>query len=432
VASFVLSVYVLLRVGDLWHRGALPGAIDGSWQSGLFAIEIAVSAVVPAGLLMLRRVRESIAGLTSCSLMVVLGIIGYRFNICIVAFERPEGMPYWPTWTELAVSVGIVSGAVLVFIFFNENLRIVEDHHAEEPSPEPPVETTSPEGLAPAVRRHSLVFVVAAALAVGFLPEDAIFGPKPRGTPAQTARLVEALATPAAPPVRRVFHVSSLAGNVPAALQPKPVSLLMIDGNRDWRFVPFTHDEHIAALGGRESCRVCHHQNMTFDQQSACHECHRDMYETTDTFDHALHIHKLGGNAACTVCHPAGIARKSRETSLACWQCHGDMVVQGSIVPTVERTLVGLAPGYVDALHGLCIRCHEQLAQRQPETYANFDRCDVCHREFQDTHHRRMAPYVPMPPGHVQAAAMTGVAPVPPRPAVLEGVPGTQPSGAQP
>ena len=27
----------------------------------------------------------------------------------------------------------------------------------------------------------------------------------------------------------------------------------------------------------------------------------------------------------------------------------------------------------------------------------HFDRCDVCHREFLDTDHRRMAPYVPMP-----------------------------------
>ncbi len=438
LASFVLALYAVLRVGDLWYRGILPGAIDGSWQSGLFVFELAVSAVVPAVLLLMSRVRHSIPGLASCSLMVVLGIIGYRFNICIVAFERPENMPYWPTWTELAVSVGIVSGAVLLFIFFNENLRIVEEHGSHEgghdlapakpaePEPEPTARPAHP------LRRHSLVFVVSGALAIGLLPEDAIFGPQPRRTSVEPARRMEALATPAATPVRRAFHVASLAGSVPAAAQPSPVTLLVIDGNRDWRFVPFAHDDHITTLGGRESCRLCHHQNLAFDQNSSCYHCHRDMYEVSDTFDHALHIRKLSGNASCTVCHPHDVARKSRETSLACWQCHGDMVVPGSIVPTTERKLVGLAPGYVDAMHGLCIRCHEQLASIQPEKYEAFDRCDVCHREFQDRDHRRMAPYVPMPPGHVEAAAMTGLMPLPPPPPLLTPAPGPQPSGGAP
>jgi Ni/Fe-hydrogenase subunit HybB-like protein len=431
LGSFVLSLYVLLRVGDLWRRGILPGGLDGSWQAGLFLFELAVSAVIPAVLLAFRRIRHSIPGLASCSLMVVLGLIGYRFDICIVAFSRPEGMAYWPTWIELAVSTGIVSGAILVFIFFNENLRIVEHHEPGDAVLAPSPRDAERTRLVPVLRRHSLAFVVAAALAIGFLPEDAIFGPKPRRTPVHRARSVEALATPAPAPVMRVFHVSSLAGNVPASAQPTPVTLLLIDGNRDWRFVSFTHGEHIAALGGQEACRVCHHQNLAFDQNSACYQCHRDMYETTDIFDHNLHIYKLGGNAACTVCHPPDVARKSRDTALSCWQCHGDMVVQGSMVPTVERKLVGIAPGYVDAMHGLCVRCHHQLAEQQPEKYANFDRCDVCHREFQDTDHRRMAPYVPMPPGHVRVAAMSGVAPVPPQPR-LGSTPASQPSGDDP
>jgi hypothetical protein len=125
------------------------------------------------------------------------------------------------------------------------------------------------------------------------------------------------------------------------------------------------------------------------------------MYEVTDTFDHTLHMHKLGGNASCAVCHGDGPGRKSRENSLACWQCHGDMVVEGSIVPPAEGGLKGFAPGYMEAMHGLCMGCHKDLSAKQPDKYGKeFDRCDVCHRDFEDTEHRRMAPYVPMPPGH--------------------------------
>lgn len=418
LASAVLALYVVLRLGDLWRRGILPGALDGSWQAGLFIVELLVSAVIPAVLLALRRVRQSIPGLATCSAMTVLGVIGYRFNTCIVAFERPEGMGYYPTWTELAISVGIVAGATLVFIFFNENLRIVEHGSGATGAsggPHTPGEPAASTGtmlpvlsapVSPAFRRHSLAFVVAGSLAIGLLPRDAIFGPRPLPTPVHKARTVEALATDVDPPVRRVFHVSSLAGNVPAAAKPEPVRIMVIDGNRDWRFVPFTHDDHVQALGGREACRLCHHQNMAFDENTACFECHRDMYETTDVFDHELHRQKLGGNAACEVCHARNFARKTRQTALACWQCHGDMVVPGSIIPTAEGQLKGFAPGYMDAMHGLCIRCHAALSAEQSAKYgAEFARCDVCHREFQDTDHRRMAPYVPMPPGHVQAAA---------------------------
>lgn len=407
LASFVLSFYVLLRLWDLWRQGTIPKYLDGSWQAGLFFVELAVSAAIPAVLLMFRRVRYSIPGLATCSLMTVLGVISYRFDICIIAFERPETLGYWPTWTEVAISAGIVSGALLVFIFFNENLRIsshgepIDADSAQTAAPELAAAVTLRRPFSPAFRRHSLAFVLAAGIAVGALPRDAIFGPKPRPTPVNLARNVEALAVRAPEPQRYKFYVSSLTGNVPAALEPKPVRITLIDGNRDWRFVPFTHDEHAERLGGSESCRLCHHQNMTFDQNTACYQCHRDMYEVTDIFDHILHIQRLDGNRSCHVCHPKSAAGKSRETALACWECHGDMVVAGSRIQPGHE-LIGFAPGYEDAMHGLCVTCHEELSQREPERYGpHFGRCDVCHREFEDRDHRRMAPYVPMPPGHL-------------------------------
>jgi Ni/Fe-hydrogenase subunit HybB-like protein len=409
MASFVLSIYVLIRVGDLWHRGQLTPQVMGSWQGALFIFELLVSAVIPAFLLAIPRVRNSIAGLATCSTMTVLGIIGYRFDTCIIAFTRPERMPYFPTWTELAVSAGIVSGAALVFIFFNENLRIVPRHdHDHQPTREPVPLAAShhvtddvPYLFTPARRLYSLGFIVAGALAIGFLPEDAIFGPRPQQVVTQEGRTIEALAVKVDSPLRREFHIASLSGNVPASLKPEPVTLRIIDGNRNWRFVPFTHDDHAARLGGRESCKLCHHQNMTFDQNSPCYLCHRDMYEVTDTFKHDLHADKLGGNASCTACHGRGPGQKSRENSSACYECHGDMVVKDSLVPPAKGGLKGFAPGYKDAMHGLCIGCHHQMAVKDPKKYGEFDRrCDVCHREFEDAEHRRMAPYVPMPPGH--------------------------------
>ena len=86
---------------------------------------------------------------------------------------------------------------------------------------------------------------------------------------------------------------------VPAGATRLP--LLLIDGNRDGNLVLFDHDGHTAHLGEARSCVLCHHQNLPFDRNTSCFQCHRDMYETSDTFDHGSHVEQLGGNAGCVV-----------------------------------------------------------------------------------------------------------------------------------
>jgi len=97
-ASVVLFIYAGLRLGDLALRGLLGTAFDGSWQAWLFLFELSLGALVPATLLSFRRVRTSAAGLGICAGMTVFGMIGYRFNVSVVAFLRQ--MPYFPTWMK--------------------------------------------------------------------------------------------------------------------------------------------------------------------------------------------------------------------------------------------------------------------------------------------------------------------------------------------
>ncbi len=61
-ASVVLWIYLALRLGDLAIRGDLGLALNGSRMGLLFLFEIGVSAVLPATLLLFRRVRSSLRG----------------------------------------------------------------------------------------------------------------------------------------------------------------------------------------------------------------------------------------------------------------------------------------------------------------------------------------------------------------------------------
>jgi hypothetical protein len=168
--------------------------------------------------------------------------------------------------------------------------------------------------------------------------------------------------------------------------------LLMIDGNRDGRLVLFDHKDHERRLGGTDSCGQCHHLNMPLDEQTSCSECHRDMYEPTPTFDHAEHVRQTGGNSGCVKCHDDPAAAKTAETSAACMDCHADMVAANArIDPPADR--FNDAVGYMDAMHKLCIKCHEEQVSAEPGTYPpELADCRACHDVDQTERLRRLIP----------------------------------------
>ncbi|MBN1608347.1 MAG: Ni/Fe-hydrogenase cytochrome b subunit [Polyangiaceae bacterium] len=400
-ASVVLLLYATLRFGDLAYRGQLVRVLDGSPLSFLFLFEVALSAVVPGLLLAVPRVRQNPRGLGLAAGMTVLGVIGYRFDVCIVAFKRPDGMSYFPTWTELAVSVGIVAAALLVFLFFVENLNVYSEE-VHPPADERALDIRrfnpgsvwplTPDSLA-APRRHSLALALGVAGALAFLPSDALFGAQPVSTPVARPRVVEGYL--AERPDGSGHELRIAPPGAVSASGTERVQVMLIDGNRDGRVVAFDHDVHVAKLGGNSTCVECHHENKPFAVNSGCHECHRDMYSTTDTFGHELHVAKLDGNRGCPRCHAQASGAKTRQTATPCDACHSDMLVAGARVPAPAHGTTGHASSYMDAMHGLCVPCHEEKVRDEPKTYpASFAECGGCHSDLDGRQLRQMPPYV--------------------------------------
>ena len=80
------------------------------------------------------------------------------------------------------------------------------------------------------------------------------------------------------------------------------------------------------------------------------------MYADTDTFVHTSHTAELGGNAGCVRCHADPARIKSRDATTSCLDCHTGMVAAGSRIQLPEEGMTGFAAGYMDAMHGLCIK----------------------------------------------------------------------------
>jgi hypothetical protein len=323
-------------------------------------------------------------------------MIGYRFNVSIVAFSRPEGMSYFPSMIEIVVTLGIISAAMLVYIFVVENFHVCSVDESDEPELEErpsgriapgTLQSLLPESLA-GMRRYSLAALLGAAGAFAFLSEDVRSGALLLTTPVSPARIVES---------------SRTAGNTPETENSIPypyptdsesTSIFVIDGNQNGRLVLFDHDHHAKTAGGDNRCGICHHQNLPFHQNTSCYRCHSDMYRSADTFNHSSHVSRIGGNDACAECHHEADTVKSRSSAKACSECHTESSVTDPIIQVSAEDQRGLAVGYMDAMHDLCIKCHERQVQREPERFhRSFGECAHCHRDFDLTILRDVEPY---------------------------------------
>ena len=105
--------------------------IAPGWRTALFWLEIALMALIPIVLFSIRRVRESRAGQWTAAALVVFGVVLNRIDVGGLAHLRPEGAFYLPSWTEVAISVGVVAGAVLAFLFMVEHFKVWEQRPAD-------------------------------------------------------------------------------------------------------------------------------------------------------------------------------------------------------------------------------------------------------------------------------------------------------------
>jgi len=91
---------------------------DFSWS--YWGVQLGLGVVAPLVLFFHPRTRESVNALLLAAAMVVVGILGVRFNIVVPALTVPvlAGLPagyYYPTWVEWALSGGIIGFGLLLY-----------------------------------------------------------------------------------------------------------------------------------------------------------------------------------------------------------------------------------------------------------------------------------------------------------------------------
>ncbi len=349
MAGYVLWLYIILRLGDLIGRGVLPAALDGSWQSYLFAAEIIIGGMLPATLLLIPDLRNSREGLISAGILTTFGIVTQRMSLSLFTMRWPDGTGYVPSLLETAIAFAVPAAAGLIYFLFTENLAVLQ----KEAPKQQPVPYAKPQfdvstrvlvenSLLSTIARRSGLATLVIALIVAVLPSSVVANPPWPSQPVKAAQGWKSL---------------------------------VINGNRNDTRVRFDHLGHQQRLAEvtdnpGQVCLTCHHLSKPNDEVTACWECHRDMSQPTSIFNHSLHQASLGGNVSCGKCHTG---EHIASTAKPCGECHDTMVPEAG-----ATSFNPFAPGYQAAMHGACIACHQQEAERQARP--ELGQCSACHQ----------------------------------------------------
>ena len=128
----VLIVYGILRLQDLWRRGALVHLREPSTETVLFVLEIVLGLLIPLFLLLIRRVREDREGLFAAAVLVITGFLLNRLNVSITGLEYSAHAHYFPKWTEVAVTLSMVGTMFLCFALAARYLNVFEAEPSRE------------------------------------------------------------------------------------------------------------------------------------------------------------------------------------------------------------------------------------------------------------------------------------------------------------
>jgi len=127
---YLLGIYLLMKVGDVVARGIALETFSPNVTAFSWWIEITVGVILPLILFLNTDFISTRKGLLWSSVFVIVGLIWNRLNVAIVGIKVDAWESYYPFWSEIFISLGVISIGLIVFKWSTENLPIYEHETA--------------------------------------------------------------------------------------------------------------------------------------------------------------------------------------------------------------------------------------------------------------------------------------------------------------
>ena len=126
-AMWLLLAYLVLNLELIVVSGKAALLFHPGVPTLTYWVEIGVGVIAPLIILAQSRLRADRVWLFRASALVALGAVLNRFD---VLFWGAGGVLYAPTWMEFAVTAGMISLGVLLFMFAVKHLPVLDQHAA--------------------------------------------------------------------------------------------------------------------------------------------------------------------------------------------------------------------------------------------------------------------------------------------------------------
>ena len=129
VLLITVIVYAVIRFEDVWANNAWKYAFRLGYESSLFWFEIGLAVIIPIVLLSMRSVRENPMRLYLVAILTVAGFVANRLNVAVTGMEHWAGVRYIPKWSEVAITLSMISVGIVLFSYAVKYLPIFSEGH---------------------------------------------------------------------------------------------------------------------------------------------------------------------------------------------------------------------------------------------------------------------------------------------------------------
>ncbi len=134
ISGGAMVLYLIFKIVDMVVRGTFANVFAFDLPSILFLSELVFGVIIPI-IIAFSSLSSTRKGLIWFAVLNVSGVILNRFDVVFTGmgtYLNQYGGHYFPAWTEVIVSLGLVSIACLAYLFIAENFNILE-HQKSEP-----------------------------------------------------------------------------------------------------------------------------------------------------------------------------------------------------------------------------------------------------------------------------------------------------------
>ena len=128
IIAYLIGIYLILRLQNIFVRGAMPEAFSGSFLGYMFLLE---NALLLGGMLILAYpgYRHSPRLLFIAAVLVLCGGALFRFNTYIIGYNPGTGWKYFPSIGEQMITYGLIALEIAGYMLFVKIFPVFSASH---------------------------------------------------------------------------------------------------------------------------------------------------------------------------------------------------------------------------------------------------------------------------------------------------------------